>query len=94
VTGLDIRRKLDEHITGYRQRLDGITTETSYYPFGNWNVYYKNDYNIFYRKPNTVQLNTTLKLEKEMYFKNGFSYNRSTAEKSHLIRGNRSMAHS
>ena len=85
-TGLDIRRKPGEKIVNFRERIDGITSEIDCAPYNFLNIYYKNDYNVFYEKPNSVQLNSELRLgpdrfdksKETAYLKNGVSYNRST----------------
>ena len=85
-TGLDIRRTLGEKIVNFAKRLDGVTSEIDYNPYKIWNIYYKNDYNVFYEKPNSVQIDSKLrfgtdrfdKSKETAYIKNGISYNRST----------------
>lgn len=85
-TGLDIRRKLKEKIINFNKRLDGITSEFDYSIYNFLNIYYRNDYNVFYEKPNSVQLNSELRLspdrfdksKEKAYLKNGVSYERST----------------
>src|SRR3989339_82911 len=76
-TALNIRRMLNEEIKSLRNRLEGITTEIDYSPNRSLNIYYKNDYNVVYRKPNSVQLDSYLKLKNDIYIRDGISYNRS-----------------
>jgi len=68
---------LNEEIKSLRNRLEGITTEIDYSPNRSLNIYYKNDYNVVYRKPNSVQLDSYLKLKNDIYIRDGISYNRS-----------------
>ena len=74
-TALNIRRALNEKIISFRERLEGITTEIDYSPYRFFNVYYRNDYNVLFRKPNSVQLDTNINFKGNAYLKNGVSYN-------------------
>ncbi|MFA5779958.1 MAG: LptA/OstA family protein [Elusimicrobiota bacterium] len=86
-TGLDVRKSSSSTQSfDFKQRLDGITSEFDYSIYNFLNIYYRNDYNVFYEKPNSVQLNSELRLgpdrfdksKEKAYLKNGVSYNRST----------------
>ncbi|MDO8734529.1 MAG: hypothetical protein Q7K21_05175, partial [Elusimicrobiota bacterium] len=86
-TGLDVRQSSSSTQSyDFKQRLDGITSEIDYSMYNFLNIYYRNDYNVFYEKPNSVQLNSEMRLgpdrfdksKENAYLKNGVSYERST----------------
>lgn len=86
-TGLDIRRKLNEKIIVYRDRLDDITSEAEYDTYGFLNLYYRNSYNVVNRKPTSVRYEATVKFKHDRYsqdesteiayLKKGVSYHNS-----------------
>ncbi|MDD5687182.1 MAG: hypothetical protein PHE88_05040 [Elusimicrobia bacterium] len=81
-TGLDIRQRPYERIKYFVNRWDGVTSELDYSPYKFWNIYYKNDYNVLYEKPNSVQFSSNIKFREKdnIYLRNDVSYNRATPD--------------
>ncbi|MFH1540546.1 MAG: hypothetical protein ABID79_01675 [Elusimicrobiota bacterium] len=84
-TGLDIRRKIGEKIINFSKRFDGIISEIDYNPYKFLNIYYKNNYNVSYKKPNSIVLDSSIKIKKTSYLKNGISYERLTPNRLMLF---------
>lgn len=89
-TGLDIRRKLDEKITVYRERLDDLTSEAEYDIYGFLNLYYRNEYSVVYKRPTSARFESKIKFKPDRYaegegsevtyLKNGVSYQRTVPD--------------
>jgi len=77
-SGLNIRKKLNEKIINYRERMDNVVSEFDFIPYNQLDFYYKNDYNIVLDKTNSHQFSSSAKFfrqnEESGYLKTGLSW--------------------